>query len=454
MVFVKKNTPDSSVKKLAHNVSSLLVVQVSNYILPLISLPYFTRIVGPEKFGTINFIGAFVAYFILITNFGFDTTATRDVVMTKDNPRLLNQLCSEVFYSKSLLLVVSIFFYAALLLFIPQLRSELFVSVASFLICFAYVITPNWLFQGFQDNHILALYNLASKVLFTIAILTLVKTKEDYILYPLLLSLSQILIGLIAFFRIRYNYSVRLIKVTFQNVITRLKSGKEIFISLFVINLYTTTNIIIIGFFDTEESVGLLSAALKIMALLQACISVPFSQALFPFISQKFKISKEEGLRIVQLIFPVILAIGFVCCIGCNLFSPLIIRWIFGTEFSGAVNMLRILSFIPLVVVYSQFLGIQIMINLNMDRVFRKVILYGAVGGLILNLVGGYVGGAKGISITYLTAELIIAGLFTYFLKKENISFSLLFSKMNKDYLTLLLNYTKKNLRGKVLRSS
>ena len=427
-------------RKLSNNVASLLVIQVSNYALPLISVPYFTRIVGPEKFGVINFIGAFVAYCMLVTEFGFDTTATRDVVHAKENPRQLNQLCSEVFYSKAILFVLSLSVYSLFIACLPQLREELFVSLSYVFICFAIVLTPSWLFQGFQDNHVLAYYNITSKVLFTVAVLVFINVEQDYILYPLLLSMSQILIGGVAFYRIRSKYHVRLVSVSFHQILNRIKSSKHIFISMLVISLYSTTNVIIIGFFKGEGAVGQLSAALKIMALVQACLSVPFTQALFPFIGQRFKDSREEGFKVVQVALPIVLIIGLVCCLACCILAPLLVDILFGAEFRDAVHMLRILAFIPLVVVFSQFLGIQIMINLNMDRTFKKVILYGAIGGLIMNTLGGYFGGAIGISGTYLFTELTIAFFFIHFLRKENIALSTLFAKLNMKSLRLLIN--------------
>ncbi len=432
-----------SFKKLTGNVVSLFIVQISNYALPLLSIPYFTRIVGPEKFGIINFVGAFVGYCILLTSFGFDTTATRDVVQAREDQSKLNQLCSEVIASKALLLVVSLIGYALLVISLPQLRHEMFVSVTSVLICFSIVLIPSWLYQGFQDNHLLAYYNIASKALFTLAILTLVRAESDYILYPLFLSASQVLIGLVAFRQMFRKYAISLKWVTFKDVRQRLQSSQSIFISFVVISLYSTSNIIIIGLFRNEVEVGQLSAALKVMVLIQACISVPFTQALFPYIGQQFTLSREEGIRIVQLAFPVVLAIGIVCCLGGSILAPFIIGLIYGNQFSDAAAMLRVLAFIPLIVIFSQFLGMQIMVNLNMDRTFRKVIIYGAMVGLVLNLIGGYFWGAIGISFTYLFTEILVAGLFVYFLSKENITLSMLLVRFNWRSLLELYHFIK-----------
>ena len=55
-------------KVLIHNISSLFSVQVANYVLPMVSVPIIVRIIGPEKYGLINYAAAIVSYFIIIVN--------------------------------------------------------------------------------------------------------------------------------------------------------------------------------------------------------------------------------------------------------------------------------------------------------------------------------------------------------------------------------------------------
>ena len=75
---------------LKKNLSYLFILQNFNYIIPLLLLPYLTHTLGAENFGKITFVQAFITYFILITDFGFNTSATQDIVCTrKDKPALV-----------------------------------------------------------------------------------------------------------------------------------------------------------------------------------------------------------------------------------------------------------------------------------------------------------------------------------------------------------------------------
>ena len=64
---------------LRKNILSLFVLQGANYILPLVTIPYLVRVLGPANFGRIAFAQAFIQYFVMLTDYGFNLSATRDI---------------------------------------------------------------------------------------------------------------------------------------------------------------------------------------------------------------------------------------------------------------------------------------------------------------------------------------------------------------------------------------
>jgi PST family polysaccharide transporter len=420
-----------SLRKVSINVVSSFITQISNYVFPFITVPYFSRLVGPDKYGTVNFIAAFIGYFLLLINFGFDVTATRDIVQFKENKRAVSQVSSEVFLSRLFLCTISGAAFSMAIVFIPQLRSELFVSVSSFLTCLAIAVTPSFVFNGYQDNYRLAIFNIVSKVFFTLGVFILIRQRSDYILYPLLLSLAQLMVGAISLYYYYHVYGLQFLSTTIDAIKARIVKSKSFFYSLIIISVYTSANTIIIGFIEGEVEAGYFSAALKIMTVLQLCLSMPFAEALFPYFSEKFKHGRPEGLEAVTKAFPGVMLLSVAAALTLCAISPLIIRVVFGSAFEPSVSMLRVLSFIPLVVIYNQFIGIHIFMNLHLDSLFKRTLAYGAVVGLPLNLLGGYLGGGFGISITYLLTELFLAFIFTSYMNKQGISFSSLLKYAN-----------------------
>ena len=87
-------------KVLISNFLSLSSVQIANYILPLATVPYLVRILGPEKFGLINFAQAFVSYFLVITNFGINISGAREIAIVREDKQKLSEVFSALIFGK------------------------------------------------------------------------------------------------------------------------------------------------------------------------------------------------------------------------------------------------------------------------------------------------------------------------------------------------------------------
>ncbi len=294
-------------KGLARNIASLGIVQIANYVLPLLSIPIISRIIGPDKFGVINFSASFVAYFTLLIGFGFDLSATRKIAADPFNQENRNKVFSEVFFCQLLLLAISVICFTICVLRVPQLKMESKVALFSFLICISTLLTQNWLFQAMQDLSKVALLNFVSKLLFTVIILLVIREKSDYVWYPLVLNLVNIAIAVISFTWGCKRYNIKLKKIPFQTCLKLFWEEKMIFFSLVVINLYTTTNIVVLGLFHNDTQVAYYTSAQRLITVIQALLTVPLYQAFYPYVGKAFGESREKGMQIVQKTVPLVL---------------------------------------------------------------------------------------------------------------------------------------------------
>ena len=168
---------------LLKNIASLGAVQVVNYIFPLITIPYVSRIIGPEGFGIINYITAFVSYFILIISYGFDFTATRKIAVDPDNLEIRSKVFSEVTCARVLLFILSTVGFLICICLIPLLSDHLMLSLMLFLNVVSALLTPQYVFQGLQKLPVLSVLTLVKGVVNTSLIFLFVSKSDDLLLY-------------------------------------------------------------------------------------------------------------------------------------------------------------------------------------------------------------------------------------------------------------------------------
>lgn len=408
-------------KILLKNIFSVGIIQIANYIFPLITIPIVSRIIGPDKFGTINFAASFIAYFTLLIGFGFDITATRRVASDPSNEQNRNKVFSDVFLSQCLLFLFSVSIFIICLFLIPQLRTEKEVAIYTFLTCFATILTQNWLFQAMQDLHKIAILSLIGKVFFTVIVLSTIHIKSDYYWQPLALSLSQILIAVISFFWSIKKYHLKLVRVSFKNCLKLLWNEKIIFFSLCVISVYTTTTIVVLGITNSSTDVGYYTAGQKLITIMQMIITAPLSQAVFPYIGKAFGDSFDKGIIEVQKTIPIVFYFTLVCGFLILIFAPYFIAFFYGNDFKPAVLVCRILAFIPMIISLSVILGIHVMINLKMDKVFFNITVIGALFGMTLNLLIVRFYSYIGAAITWTVTEFLVFCLFLYIVQKRGV---------------------------------
>ena len=71
------------------NIASLGMVQIANYLIPVIIVPFVIRALGVEAFGKASYAQNIVAYLTILVNFGFDYSATQDVAINRDDKEKL-----------------------------------------------------------------------------------------------------------------------------------------------------------------------------------------------------------------------------------------------------------------------------------------------------------------------------------------------------------------------------
>ncbi len=403
------------------NIFSLGSVQIINYIFPLITVPYISRIIGPEGYGILNYSTAFISYFTLLISYGFDLTGTRRIAQNSNNLEKITTVVSEVITSRTILYVISIVAFLFLVHFFEPISKNKLVTIILFIGTISSVISPQYIFQGMQKLTIFAKLNFIKGVINTVLIFIIIKKPDDYILIAVLNSFFSITINIFLYFYANKLFGVRYKFCTLNNALNVLNKEKLIFLSTVTISLYTTTNIVVLGIFVDPKEVGYYTTSIGFINILNLVINAPISKSLYPFISNAFASSKEYGIEIVKKILPTIMYLTFLASIFLLIFAPSIINLFYGKQFELSIPSLRIISFIPFIVGLSNVFGIQIILNLGLDRLFFRVTAIASIFGVALNIFMSKNYGYIGTAWNSIIVECFVTIMMYITLKKSNI---------------------------------
>lgn len=371
-------------KRLTENFISLSVLQGLNYLLPLITLPYLVRVLGPEKFGLIAFAQAFTGYFQILTDYGFNLSATREISIHREDKQKVNEIFSSVMTIKIFLCIISFLLLSLFLIFIPRFRSDWLVYLFSFGIVVGNVLFPVWFFQGIERMKYITILNIISKVIFTICIFIVIRKSSDYLYVPLLNSLGYIIAGLLSLKIVFKNFYVVFLKLSLNSYIKQLKDGLYLFIGTIGVNFYKNNSVIILGLLTNNIIVGYFSIAKKIIDILNQ-IAVLISQVLFPYISKIINQDIEKSLRLLKKIGAGIFTYTSFIGIIFLIFPGLIIKIVTGNSYYESILSLKIMAFVPLFI-GANVPAVQILLSKGFYKQYSAIILKGALLDIIINL--------------------------------------------------------------------
>ena len=369
---------------LVQNIFALYGVQFASYIFPLLTIPYLTRVLGPKEWGLVAFTQAFGQYMVLIVEYGFSLSATREIARFRDSVEKRSELLAGVIGAKLLLAFLSLVLALVVSRWITAFQEHPRLFWSGIFWAYAMAFNLMWYFQGLERMRLVATLDVGAKALALIGIVLWVRTPQDGWKVLALMGAASLISGLTALFFAYSEVPARLPNWRFSREALRL--GWTMFLFRSAVSLYTVGNTFILGLFVQPQIVGYYAGAEKISKAFLGLLG-PITQAIYPRMSQVARRSQEEAAKLARA---GIIAMGFGgVFIGVVVFAsaPLLVRVLLGEGFQAAVPVLRILALLLPMIAISNVLGIQWMLPLGLDRPFNAIILSAGLINMILALI-------------------------------------------------------------------
>jgi PST family polysaccharide transporter len=404
-------------KVVMKNVASLSTLQAVTYLLPVIIVPYLFRAIGPEKFGLIAFAQAFVQYFIILTDYGFSISATKEISLCQEEHAKISKVFSSVMTAKIALAFLSLLILGIIVYFIPKFRNDWMVYVFSFGAVVGNTIFPIWFFQGTERMKHIADLNIIGGICYALFIFLFVRGPQDYLMVPLITSAVFLITGVLGQYIVFRKFRVSFKFQGYKSVRQQLRCGWDIFISVVAINAYTTTRVFSVGLLTNNSITGFYSIAEKIANLIQTFPLVSFSQALFPRLSKIFHKNKIRALKIMRQLQQITINISLISLPLFFIFAHLIVRIVCGGDYQKTVLSLRLLL-ISVFFVSANAFRVQYLLVCGKTHIYSRIHVIMALIGLPLIFLLIYSFSYVGAAVATIAIE---AGIFTitYFTVKK-----------------------------------
>ena len=398
---------DKTVRKaIFENFLSLASLQIITFVIPFIIIPYLVRILGPEKYGLLAFAQALMQYFIILIDYGFNLSATREISIHKADIDRVSRIFSAVLTIKLFLWALSLALLISLVIWVPQLREDRLFYVLSFGSVLGSALFCGFFFLGMEKMKYLFYLNLLS-LLSVAAIFVFVRSEQHLLRVPLIGSLGSVLIGIASLWTVYQKFKVKFYPFDFQQIRHQLRGGWHAFVSQFAIAGYMNTRVFALGLLTNHTLTGYYALAEKLMNLILLFPLTTSIQVFYPRLSQIFIENQPDSVRIVKklqrgtnLLYFFLLLLGFV-------FAPSIIKIFYGSPYPEAVLSLRILLVAAFLIAANAYRLYFLMISgrsLVFAKIHIRVTAFGTLLAILFTYWFSYWGTAVSIILTALLA--------------------------------------------------
>lgn len=369
-------------RKIVTNYLYNLSYQILQIMLPIITTPYISRVLGVDGVGTYSVTYAITNYYILFGMIGISTYGSRQIAYSRDDLCKKSQIFWDINTLKILTMGTStVIFYLYVLIFVAG--SEKLLFMVQGIVLLAQVFDISWYFTGVEGFKKTAVRNMLVKLSSVILIFILVKEKEDLVLYAFIISFSM-LVGQLALWS-GLRKEVSFVKPNMSSVVNHLKQTIPLWIPSIAINIYNSIDKVMLSNLVNNTSVGLYESSQKLVKV-AATVTTSLSAVIAPNIANNFKNGRvEQTKRICTNSMIFISMISIPICFGMIGIRNTIVPWFYGKGYESVSELLLLSSWLVITLGWSSIFGTQILISCNEEKKYTKAIFVSLVINLLLN---------------------------------------------------------------------
>lgn len=398
------------------NLGYSIILTISNYLFPLITYPYVSRVLGVDRIGFCAYVDSIINVVSLFAMMGVSYVGLRAIAQNKDSREEMSSIFSNLFTINLILCILSLLVFNIGLAFIGDLGEyKEYIIWGEFKILFT-IFLIEWLYRGLEDFKYITIRSIAIKLVYVILIYLLVRRKDDMFIYYLL---SIFLIA--GNFIFNWIHKRHYIDFSFKQLQLKKYFPKVMSMGAYTIltSVYATFNITMLGYLSNNTQVGYYNTSLKIFHILVALLTAYSSVMLPRMSSMVVSNTKEEIQKQVNTIFDIVFVIVLPLVYFFFVYAEESVTLMSGVEYLQSTVSLKLLMLLLLPFAIDQILVLQILMPYKKDNaILVNTVIASAIAVITMFIILPSKG-AAGSAFVLLLSEIIIMALSMVYTQKH-----------------------------------
>ena len=398
-------------KNLIYNIAYQILI----LIIPLITTPYVSRVLGAEGVGIYSYTYSIAYYFMLLAMLGLNNYGNRRIAQVRDDKEELSkEFCSIYIFQFITSSLMIICYYAYITLFCKEYKTIAIIQGLYVLSC---VFDINWFYFGIEKFKLTVTRNTIIKILSLIFTFVLIKKPDDIWKYTIILAGSTLISNIILFSFLKKNIKIK--KVTIKDITKHIKPNLILFLPVIAVSIYKIMDKIMLGMMSNINEVGYYENAAKIVNVPLAIITA-LGTVMLPRVSNMFSKNQEEKVKeILNKTMPFIMFLTLPMMFGLIAISKDFSIIFFGEAFIKSGKLISLLSVTLLFLAWGNVIRTEYLIPKEKDKEYIISAFLGAIVNVLMNIILIPKFDSIGACIGTIFAELVVMLYQTWSIKNE-----------------------------------
>lgn len=402
---------------IAKNYFFSVLHKIVNIIIPLISIPYLSRVIGAEGIGVYAYYYAIAHFFYIFGKMGLNNYGTREIADAKEDQEKINYTFTSIFIQQVISGSLFLIIYMSNALYSYFNSGDNLISLILGLYVMGCLFDIDWLYFGLRRFDKIAVKNISIRIITLCSIFVFVKSSSDLWIYSVIMSLSMLLGIVIYWFDLR-KYA-KFTKVTLSSIVKHIKPNFVLLFPVIAVNIYCYVDKLMLGYVSGMVSLGYYENANKIICAIAGFISA-FVNVMLPVCTNLISDKNSEKCiwyldKSMQFLFFIIMMMSSVI-FG---LSEKVVLIILGKSFEESIIVVKLLLVTLFFTTWSNVIRSLWVIPNRKDWLFILSVSISAIINFLVNLILIPIYGVIGACIGTIVAEFIVPIVQYIFLKGE-----------------------------------